>query len=447
MLNISKNSIKERIDTGIYRSFTLIHRRSERKRMTRLLLTFGAGLLIILFVPWNQNIRGGGTVTTLYPDQRPQTINSVIAGRIDKWFVKEGDFVSEGDTLLRITETKDAYLDPDLLERVRQQLGAKEASLVSYSAKVKALESQIEAMKISRELKLEQMNNKISQSELKLKSDSIEMLSYEVNLKVAEQQFERMKQLYEEGLKSLTEYESREMKLQKANADFISGKNKFMSSRNELQIARVEYQAVQAKFLDDLAKTNSEKQSALSARYEAENELAKLKNQLSSYEIRSGYYLIKAPANGYVTRIFYNGMGEILKEGQELLSIMPEQYDLAVELYVKPLNIPLLEIGQDVRIQFDGWPAVVFSGWPNTSYGTFGGKIYAIDKFISPNGKFRVLVAPDPAVQPWPESLNIGGGTDNMILLKEVPVWYELWRQINGFPPDYYKNTESNEYK
>ena len=124
---------------------------------------------------------------------------------------------------------------------------------------------------------------------------------------------------------------------------------------------------------------------------------------------------------------------------------MPSNYQLVVALYVEPIDLPLLEKGQHVRVQFDGWPAIVFSGWPNVSYGTYGGRIYAIDQFTSANGKYRVLVEPDPSDHPWPKALRFGGGTKSMILLKEVPIWYELWRKINGFPPDYYKPHDGNQ--
>jgi membrane fusion protein, adhesin transport system len=119
-------------------------------------------------------------------------------------------------------------------------------------------------------------------------------------------------------------------------------------------------------------------------------------------------------------------------------------------MYVDPIDLPLIEKKQEVRIQFDGWPAIVFSGWPNTSYGTYGGRVFAIDNFISNNGKYRLMVSPDPNDHPWPDALRVGAGTFNMLLLKDVPIWYELWRQINGFPPDYYKNdwnTEVNKMK
>lgn len=107
-------------------------------------------------------------------------------------------------------------------------------------------------------------------------------------------------------------------------------------------------------------------------------------------------------------------------------------------MYVNPIDLPLLKKGNKVRLQFDGWPAVVFSGWPNTSYGTYGGEVFAIDNFISPNGKYRVLVSQDKTDYAWPEAIRVGAGASSMTLLNDVAIGYELWRKINGFPTDYY---------
>jgi hypothetical protein len=108
-------------------------------------------------------------------------------------------------------------------------------------------------------------------------------------------------------------------------------------------------------------------------------------------------------------------------------------------MFVRPLDLPLLAAGQKVRFLFDGFPAIVFSGWPQASSGTFGGVIVAVESNVSVNGKFRVLVKEDTNDKPWPKQLKIGAGAQGIALLKDVPVWYELWRNINGFPPDYYK--------
>ncbi len=177
----------------------------------------------------------------------------------------------------------------------------------------------------------------------------------------------------------------------------------------------------------------------MSSLYDAEAIVTKMQNQYMNYSVRTGFYYITAPQNGYITQAIRSGIGETVKEGEELVSIMPSIYDLAVFIYVRPMDLPLINIGQPVRFMFDGWPTVVFSGWPNLSYGTFGGNVIAIDNFISENGMFRLLVAPDPNDEPWPDGLRVGSGASGMALLKDVPIWYELWRKLNGFPPDFYK--------
>ena len=102
------------------------------------------------------------------------------------------------------------------------------------------------------------------------------------------------------------------------------------------------------------------------------------------------------------------------------------------------MDLPLISTGQKVRFIFDGFPAIVFSGWPAGSFGTFGGKVSAIENAAGPDGKFRILVTEDPADRPWPQRLRIGGGAAGISLLKDVRVYYELWRNINGFPPEFY---------
>ena len=442
MLNISSNKINKEFDQNRFESLRHVNSLSSGTVLKRLMIFFLGISIIFMFLPWTQNIRANGAVTTLRPDQRPQTIHTIIGGRIEKWFIQEGDFVNKGDTILFISEIKDEYFDSNLLGRTMEQVKSKEFAVKSYMEKVKSLDNRIDALAQTGKLKLEQTRNKLKQAELKILSDSTDYKAASINYGIAEDQYKRLEKLYNDGLKSLTELENRRNKLQEAQAKMISAENKLLTTRNELINAQVELTSIQAQYRDDIAKAESEKYSAMSRMYDAEAVVTKLQNQHSNYSFRSNLYYITSPQSGYITKAIQVGIGETIKEGASIVSIMPSEYALAVELYVKPIDLPLIEKGQDVRIQFDGWPAIVFSGWPNTSYGTYGGKVFAIDNFISENGKFRVLVKPDTSDYNWPKALRIGGGTNNMMLLKEVSVWYELWRNINGFPPDFYKNED-----
>ncbi|KZS40674.1 biotin attachment protein [Aquimarina aggregata] len=438
MLNITHNTLNKKVDLSQYNAVQKVSHKKHYKYFNRFLKVFAISAVIALFLPWTQNISGNGYLTTLKPDQRPQTIQSPIPGKIEKWYVKEGDFVSKGDTILFVSEIKNEYFDPNLVARTGQQIKAKSMSVTSYEGKVKALENQAAALVNERSLKLQQAKNKLLQSKLKVQSDSINFEAAKTNITIAERQYNRVVQLEKEGLKALTDVEEKRLKLQETQAKLISQENKLLASKNEIINAQVEINRIRAEYTDKISKSQSDRFTAQSNQFDAEAQVTKLENQYTNYEMRNDLYYIKAPQSGYINKALRSGVGETFKEGDKLVSIMPSVYDLAVETYVKPLDLPLVHIGEKIRIQFDGWPAIIFSGWPNVSYGTYGGKVVAIETFISDNGKYRILIAPDPDDHEWPK-IQIGSGANTMALLEDVPIWFELWRKLNGFPPNYYQ--------
>jgi multidrug efflux pump subunit AcrA (membrane-fusion protein) len=447
MLNLSNKSIDSKIDKSKYSAFALLERQSVSKMLIRIIIVIFILTFLAMFLPWTQNIRSKGYVTTLYPDDRPQNVQALIGGRIEQWYVREGQIVQKGDTIILISEVKEEYLDPDILARTNSQIFAKNESANAYDEKAQRLSEQLSAINNSRLIKLQQNEIKLIQTKLKLQSDSIDLVAAELNREIAEKQLLRMSELYDAGLKSLTELETKKLSLQEYQAKVISLENKVNMQRNELINLTSNTIGIENEYQDKIAKAQSERMSAVSDKYEAEATVNKLQSQYNSYAVRQNNYYIKSPINGIVTKAIKYGLGEIIKNGDDVISIMPETYQLAVEMYVEPRDMPLLDLGQKVRVQFDGWPAIVFSGWPDNSFGTFGGKVFAIDNFISDNGKYRILVAPDPDDSPWPKEVRVGGGANTITLLRTVKIGYEIWRQLNGFPPDYYKMDQSANLK
>jgi len=439
MLNISHNQLNKKIDLADYKSGKNIMNAEYYKYFNRFLLAAAIILFIVMFLPWTQNITSQGIVTTLKPNQRPQHIQSQIPGRIEEWFVKEGDEVKKGDTILRISEVKSDYFDDRLMERTNNQIQAKSSSVTAYVGKVDALNRQISALRNEQKLKLEQTKNKLIQSHLKVKSDSIDLEASKTNLKIAEIQFNRIQTLQEEGLKAVKDLEEKRLKLQATQAKFISQENKYLASQNEVINARLELSRTNAAFTDKISKAQSDMFTAKSSGFDTQAQVTKLENAYSNYKKRNSLLYVSAPQNGFINKVLIGGIGVTFKEGAELVGIMPSKYDLAVETFVRPIDLPLLHVDEKVRVQFDGWPAIVFSGWPNVSYGTYGAKVVAIERFISENGKYRVLLAPDEEDHTWPEAIRVGSGARTIALLEDVPIWFELWRQINSFPPNYYQ--------
>lgn len=438
MLNISNNQLNKTVDLKEFKSGKHIFSKEYYKAFNKFLIVFAFLGFIVLFLPWTQNISGKGLVTTLTPEQRPQTIQSQIPGRIEQWFVKEGDYVKKGDTILRISEIKSEYFDHKLIERTNDQINAKTSSVNAYQFKVNALNKQITALTRERILKLEQAKNKLLQAKLKVKSDSINFEAAKTNIKIAERQFTRTQTLQKEGLKAVKDVEEKRLKLQETQAKLISQENKLLATKNEVFNALIEISRVKTSYTDKISKAESDRFTAESSGFDAKAQVSKLENSNSNYKVRNSLLFVTAPQNGFINKALKGGIGVTFKEGEDLLGIMPSKYDLAVETFVRPIDLPLLHLDEKVRVQFDGWPAIVFSGWPNVSYGTYGAKVVAIENFISDNGRYRVLLAPDETKQAWPKAIRVGSGAQTIALLEDVPIWYELWRQVNSFPPNYY---------
>jgi adhesin transport system membrane fusion protein len=444
MLNISTNPIKD-FDFKKFNSGQSIFSVSYYTHLNRLLIIFSLVVTVFMFLPWTQNIVGKGYVTTLQPEKRPQTIQSSIPGKIDQWFVFEGDFVSKGDTILKISEIKSDYFDPDLINRTEKQLNAKEQSVLAYSEKIIALESQIKAMKQEMKLKLEQSERKLSQIKLFVENDSISREAAKTEYEIANIQLDRVHNLFNEGLKAKKDLEEKQIKTRETQTYFVSAANKYKNSKNEVWIAQLEIDRIKSSFEDKIAKAESEKATAKSLQYEAEGNVAKLQNTLANYKKREELKYLTAPQSGYINKALKGGIGETFKEGEKLVSIMPYEYQIAVETYIRPVDMPLLKVGETARVEFDGWPAIVFNGWPNASLGTYGAKIVAIENYISENDMYRVLLIPDPEEHPWPDQIKMGSGARTIALLSEVPIWYEVWRQLNGFPPEFYTTKDKIE--
>lgn len=411
MLNLSKNRVERVILQDRLYSLRALKTPNTGKTLAAILAGLGIIGFIILFLPWQQNVRGTGKVTAFNPANRPQTIESVIAGQIQAWHVREGEFVLKGDTIITIREVKEKYFDPQLLLRLQEQLSAKVSSLGSKESKAKALQRQIQALRAT-------LANKLDQSKAKLDAEKVRFQN-------AENQYQRNKKLFEAGNIALTKFQDIEYKYQGAQADYLN--------------AQIELSRVEAEYMDKISKAESDLSATQADLFDTEGDIAKLKNEYANMQIRNERYQILAPQSGFIVKTMQAGLGETVKEGDPICTIMPDVSDLAVELYVKAMDVPLVEKGRNVRIQFDGWPALQFSGWPSVSVGTFGGTVKVIDYVSSKPGEFRLIVLPDEKDEQWPKQLRVGSGIKAWVMLNDVPVWYELWRQLNGFPPSLYE--------
>ena len=446
MLNISENSIRSQVKEKSL-LFRTLRTPDSGKTVARILLSVTFLFFVLLFLPWQQNIRGTGNLTAFDPSERAQSVETAIAGRISAWHVIEGDYVNQGDTILTLTEVKEKFFDPDLVPRTQMMIENKEDGILAKRQKVVSLENQIEALDNLLVVKTEQAQNKLKQARFKLTSDSIDYEAAKVQFANQENIFQRNKMLYEAGNIALTKIQETESKFQSAKMKVVSAQNKYLESQTELINVEVNISATRSEYIEKISKAQSDLNSTQSDIFASQADLTKMRNELTNLTIRNEQYQVTAPQAGYVVRAMKAGIGETIKEGESVAQIMPQDPSMAVEMYVNAMDVPLISPGREVRIEFDGWPALQFSGWPNVSVGTFGGVVRVIDRVNSKGGKFRILVTPHPDDEPWPDRLRMGSGTKGWVMLEDVPVWYEIWRQLNGFPPSLYDAPSEEEFK
>jgi multidrug resistance efflux pump len=436
-------NIRSKLPEGI-KAFEKIYYYNKRYFVSRVLYITIGFFLLFLFLPWTQNIRSKGYITTLYQTDRPQELVSQIPGKIRKWYVKEGDMVNAGDTIVMLGEVKDEYLDPDIIGRTEYQIVQNEEKAKFYSGKIATTEQQIQNLENQRELKLSSLRNKLIQIERKIKAKEAELSAARVDLQQSKDQLDRARIMLDKEAISKIDYERRNATYQKAQASFSEKQNEYDNLKQDLVLNRLDIGNTNQEYSEKIAKAQGDRftsSSEIAAAREKASDLSIKKQNLTS---RSQYYYVLAPQKGQITKAQKAGINEIIKDGDMIVEIVPNEVELAVEIFVEPFDLPLLNIGQKARFMFDGFPAVVFSGWPQNSIGTFGGKVIAVESNRNVNGKYRVLLVEDPEDRKWPPGLRMGTGALSFALLKDVPVWYELWRNINGFPPEFYLPENGN---
>ena len=394
---------------------------SSRRVFSRIVIGTLVAAALAMLLPWQQFVEGKGEVTALAPRDRPQVIPSTIGGRIVEWYVQEGDVVKAGQPILRITEVKDEYLDPRTIDRYQEQLSGKSAAVDSKRDKVRQLATQIAMLQQNLTLSEQKARTKVAQYDAEVRAallDSTTSLT----------QLQRQQSLYEQELTRLTDLENARVRYQNSIA-------RLQEKRQTMQAAQIELNAVALEYGEKIAKARSDQSATQAEVGEGSADVAKLRQNVQNLEIRNGFYIIRAPQEGTIVRAARAGIGEQIKEGETVVTIMPAAAAQAVALMVKPMDVPLLSKGRRVRLQFDGWPALQFAGWPSVSVGTFGGTVAVIDRVPGDNGDFRVLVVPDSAADPWPRQLRLGSGVLGWAMLDQVRVGFEIWRRINGFPP------------
>lgn len=217
---------------------------------------------------------------------------------------------------------------------------------------------------------------------------------------------------------------------------------KLQADTTARDIARIDIKRMKKLFEDGLASRREYEQAKIRVE-EISARIAQTSAELSQVEVkisRQSVQIVRAPRDGVIQRVNAGDAATFVSTGQSIATFVPDDVERAVELYIDGRDIALIREGAPVRLQFEGWPVVQVSGWPSVAVGTFAGQVVAVDPSAQTSGHFRVLVAEDQAdAPPWPDKryVRFGSGARGWVLLETVPVGYEIWRQLNNFPPQF----------
>lgn len=384
--------------------------------------------IMALFAPWQQFVVGEGIVSAYTPMDREQSVDAPVSGRLTRWHVQEGSKVQAGDPLLEISD-----IDRNLLSRLQEQRTALRAKVDALVEQAQSYDEQTRNLQTTRDLLITTAQYRADMAKARTQSAVESLHAAQATLTAAVQQLERLQRLQQDGIVSRRD-------LELAVRDERVARRAVNSANAALQSARADQEAAEADVDRVKADAQSKTDSSIASASKARSELADSQTSLAKIEVdlaRQQAQVVTAPRAGTVFRLFGNPEGKVVKQGDALLVVVPDTSARAVELWVDGNDVPLISKGRHVRLQFEGWPAVQFVGWPSVAVGTFGGTVAFVDATDDGKGKFRIMVTPDGAEQPWPNArfLRQGVRTRGWVLLEQVRLGWEIWRQLNGFPP------------
>jgi multidrug resistance efflux pump len=429
-----------------------------RKLAVLLIVALGLAMILMLLAPWQQSVRASGNVVAYAPLERQQVIEAPIKGRI----VRLGENIFENAQVQKgavIAEIQD--LDEDYAGRLASQLKNSEdqvaAAKLQLAASKKSFEAALtvthayEAQVIAYQTVLDEttaaQDAYVVQAEEKVRAEERQLEEYKAAIPQLQPEFERSKTLYEAGNLALQKFQETERKLNEAKAKVSRAEAYVASAQAELKgkirdrSAKIEKARIDIEYARaTLRKAESDANKADADVSKTQQELSKAEKDLVETQIkvaRQENQIITAPFDGILVKITANLGSALVKEGDPICTIVPDTEDRAVQIWLDGNDAPLVEPGRHVRLQFEGWPAIQFSGWPSVAVGTFGGEIVSVDATDDGKGKFRALVRPARDDSPWPADrfLRQGVRANGWVLLNQVPLWFEVWRNLNGFPP------------
>ena len=321
------------------------------------------GLFVAAAIAWlnwakiDVVIRGSGKVS---PASQVQNIQSLEGGIIEEILVREGQQVTSGQSLIKISDVafsssfeENRLLYLELLARASRlnaeafdrefkpdpevdsespQLNKSELSLFNSNRQ------QLKETLAILEERINQQQSALREAESKQKqlNKKLELVKKEITIK---------KPLKDRGIISEVEF----LQLQQREAEF------------EGEIEAVKLSAPRIKSTIDEARFSKQKErldfqnKAKKELNEVNAEIGRIRETQTALQDRVKRTTLRSPVNGIVQRLFVNTIGGVISPGSNILDIVPQEDSLLVELKIKPADIAYVHVGQFARLKFSAY--------------------------------------------------------------------------------------------
>lgn len=335
-----------------------------------LLLVFIAGFFII-FILWanwatlDEVTRGDGKVI---PSSEIQSIQTLEAGIVEQFLVREGDEVEAGQVLIRLSDIE-----------ASSDLGANQARYLGLLASITRLQAEAEGkvtvefpenvmqgapQSVSEEMNAFRANRQQLQSQKSIYEQQLsqrEQELREIQIKIADtrgvialqrQEKDMVEPLVKRGSAPPMEL----LQLERTIKEKASELNSYQSSVPRIQSAITE---AQARLGEVLTAAQAQAQTELSAKL---IELNEIKERLGALKDRKTRTELKSPVNGTIKAIEANTVGGVVRPGEDIIQIVPKDDQLLVEARIRPSDIAFIYPKQPAIVKITAYDFSIYGG-------------------------------------------------------------------------------------
>ncbi|WP_407315772.1 HlyD family type I secretion periplasmic adaptor subunit [Pseudomonas sp. nanlin1] len=341
----------------------------DSPRRSRLTVWICAALLIIALV-WakfavlQEVTMGEGKAI---PSSKVQVIQNLEGGIVTEIFVREGQLVNKGDTLLRLDDT-----------RFLSNRGESEADRYALLAQVERLSAEAEGRPFVVPPEVVKKSPQVAADEMafyqsrqaKLKSEQ-RTLSEQLRQKTQElAEFRSKAEQYRSGLSLLQQELNMSTPLVASGAispvEILRLKRNAVEARGQLDATTLAIPRAESAINEIKSRVQ---ESELTFRSDASKELNDKRTDLSklaatsiAIDDRVSRTTVMSPVHGVIKTMKVNTIGGVVQPGSDLLEIVPLEDNLLIEAKVRPQDVAFLHPGQTAMVKFSAYDYTIYGG-------------------------------------------------------------------------------------